>query len=392
MRSKIRNALIVVMGASCILGQGVSAQNGCCERGKFGVFAEAIYVKPTTGGMDWAVSDCTQSTVTPSDAEPATGFGTGAIIIDLANHSVAAGLPGGSVKRRGICPSYNWGFRVGGEYTSRSGCSYAQLAGSYVHFQDGAKLAGNLVPVLPFVYDSMIFGVDELPPTNVPIVNTQATWCVMDGVGHGSLKTDYWDIDARFGRYIHRDCGMAFQLWGGVRYVNICEMMTARFGGGSFSDAITSRSLAQVRKREFSGAGPEIGIGGKFDVWCNFYARGELSALAVIGSRKAFVKAHAHEELDTGSELPVPVSYTQCFRFDNCVNVCPGFETRLAVGYSRKCGCLDGSLEFGYTLTHFWNILSGGEQLASPNMAASNSSFERDFGVAGPYLGLRLNY
>jgi Legionella pneumophila major outer membrane protein precursor len=408
----LRKCLLVGIGASCLWAQGVSAQNECC--GRFGVFAEAIYVKPTTGGMEWAAVDCTHPLV-----ESETGIGKGLMIMDEMAFSggsgdVITGHLTGTVKRRSICPSYNWGFRVGGEYTSCSGCSYAQLAGTYVHFQDGSKASGALVPILPFVYESLIVGPlavirgDADIPLH-PVYAGQSTWCVI-GEGRASLKTDYWDIDARFGRYIHQGCKCNVQAFGGVRYVNICETMTARFGGGTKVDVrlipevpivqILDRTLSQVRKREFTGAGPEIGFGAKFDVWCNLYARGELSGLAIIGTRKAFVKSHAaeltatpDEEAELQQQEPTPrQEFTQCFRFDSCVSVAPGLETRLAVGYGRKCGCLDGQLEIGYTLTHYWNILGGGEALSSPNMAATNSLFERDFGIAGPYIGLRLNY
>jgi Legionella pneumophila major outer membrane protein precursor len=383
MRRILNMALVLGVGASCFIGSGLSASG--LDRimcGHFGVWGEALYVRPTGEGPAFAqVADVTE--------------GTGqAITLNTTTTLLDAGLVSESIKRRHVCRDYEWGFRVGGAYMSENRCSYAALSGSRVRFTNSTKAHGLLTPVLAVRLPTLGITTPNLAEWTDPL--SMAPFQI-DGLAKASHHLTYWDIDLRAGQYLMRGCCSSLHAFGGVRYIDVSETTDVAIAGtGSYPLAAINQSglqgpqfLVQHEKREFSGAGPMIGLGASFNLRCNFYARCEAALLAVIGNAKGFITNKV--EIVDANNLENTFSASQRYLYDSCVSVCPAFDMRLAVGYQREWCRFVGDLEVGYYLNHYWGVLPS--QAASTAGTVQNVTNDRaDIGYGGPYIGLNVSY
>jgi Legionella pneumophila major outer membrane protein precursor len=373
----MKHALMIYI---CCIAAAEMAADDCSTCCGCSAWAEAIWARPTTGPTDWAATANIGPTSGPATSDQAVGLG-------------ASGLGDARVDRQVVCPEYSVGFRVGIDYQAGCRGRYATASLTNIDFNDGANASSsNLYPALPFIFAAEVSS-EETSNLVEPSI-AQNSWGLFDGHGRANLKARYWDADLRAGQCISHDCGLDFSAFAGVRYVDICETLSARCEGtrDPGSKEASDVRIDQTRRREFSGVGPEIGIGLATDMCGCYYARGEIIALAIIGSSKGWCKSSTQSSPQNGEVMAGGDDSFERFNGPRCTTVVPGLEARLAVGLG-VCWCsLESAIELGYTVTHFWNVLSGVSGIASSNIVATTRSSSDDFGFAGPYLGLRLQF
>lgn len=406
----------------------------CCYSDRLTVYAEGIYAQLTADSFNWT-QEFTGTFPAAFTGTTGTVAGVGVVLDELG--LLSENFVSGNFIRRTICPEFRPGMRAGVQYRCGDPGKYVEGFGSYIRFERSSNRSGNLTPTLPFVHpflytsyetedlnaitpttvtvvedvnsttvtittvvDGAVDVVDSVTPLTIDIdvidstvvvqALTEATvagepFYVVVGDGTASMNLRYWDAAGRFGQYLFSGCDFDFHAWVGGRYLVLKEEMSARFVGTSLElTQIITRDLQQQRTREFNGGGPEVGFGGSYNILGGLYVQGSLAAMAMIGNQDAEVVSQA-VEVDVSA---VTHTYTQRFEYDECIAIAPGLELRVGLGYRFTCDSFTLQAEGGYTLTHYWNLLSGGHDVASPNASDTGANRQTDFGMAGPYFNL----
>jgi Legionella pneumophila major outer membrane protein precursor len=302
------------------------------------IWGQAIYWKPTNGGVDWITARSTQ------------------------------GMMDGETFR--VSPDYHWGFRVGGEFQSDCSDLFVGLSGLHLRSDDSAmqEFPENIDVYSPLNFVTVQAG-------EVPIVAT------------GRLATDYWHVDARVGRTIR--CGCAtLSPFAAARFIDIQEKYRATLVGDEIGENELGNFLAD-RSVSFEGAGPGLGLDGTVYIGCGFGLHMQSGLYALIGERKADWRG----SFDTTEPL------MPHYKLATSTIIAPAIDFDLGVSYSARWCSICWTGEVGYSLLHAWNVLNAWltGPVGFPNGPDRKQAFplvtrDRDFGLAGPYFSLKLTY
>lgn len=339
MKRFIRMAGLALVGASFLLSAPAQADDQCCDDcnwwcGDFQFGIDALLWKPQHCTFQFAVE--TSATTIPSDA--------------LETRTVHA-----------IKGDFDWGVRIHAAYARR--CSFVGL--SYLYIDDNRSSE-----VRPMVSGN------TLAPVNLTEFISDATNV------RGRLKQEYQNVDARFGQFITRQCGCEVYTWVNFRYVDL-ERNENTFA--TLVDTVP-QCAEYEQKSKFDGAGLGVGIGGNFHICNGFYFWGELNPVAIIGDRRTPTAFQRHD-LGTGT----PQVVTREFDFPRATCIVPGLDFRFAINYAVCCDCVTAVLELGYETNYYWGALEYNVGTTDANDVPETRTCQ-DFGFAGPYFGVTLQF
>jgi Legionella pneumophila major outer membrane protein precursor len=315
---------LLALGLLVSMGSLTAGSNAACDLldinlfsscGYLTFYGDALYMKPDNSDFPWVKSPLPD----PEDAMLTS-----------------------------LVPDYHWGFRLGANYATATGCSFMDISGLYVWGSDHVEKRG---------------------PELIPNV------LVGGAVDHvrARFHVDYWNIDLKFGRYFWQGCGLGFYAFVGARYANM-EEKPWQVSSIETTAAITTLDI----RYKFDGAGPQTGVGAEYCIFRNLNLVGQVSTMGLIGARRTHVGTQ-NVEGERGR-----------YCFDRATIISPAVDIRLALNYSLEMCCMIWEAELGWELDHYWNAASRFNLFSS-----ADSVFQRevgDVGFSGPYLSFRVGF
>jgi Legionella pneumophila major outer membrane protein precursor len=233
------------------------------------------------------------------------------------------------------CPDYEWGYKIEVGYRN---CDKEVLV-NWLSFNNGYK-------------NRLGFTGDELAWNTM---GSTAGSEAHPGPGHfDSLNTFKYDaLDAEVAKWMCKECSrFSGRAFFGLRYARIrnhrgsflTTEAPAESGGGLVS-AIVSRSDVQ-------GTGPRVGLGARWDLWCNFGLTGSAAGHLLIGSAKSqFVDV----ELIRGEGAVWELETRANVKNRKVCRIIPASEIKFGLDWKGCLFCgLSGELGVGYQITHYF--------------------------------------
>ncbi|KTD64208.1 Lpg1974 family pore-forming outer membrane protein [Legionella shakespearei] len=175
----------------------------------------------------------------------------------------------------------------------------------------------------------------------------------------------------------HADFGLVknMRFYGGLQYANIRSDITHLYNqspAALIPSGITSVSLHD--DSDFKGVGPVIGIDYSYDLTNEFSLTANGAGSILYGSSRVF----------TGY-VGAPVAAVIASWYGSKKTMVPSLEAKLGVNYAY--GMAQGTLniEGGYQVVNYFHAL----QTFGVESPAANVITTSDFGLYGPYLGLK---
>jgi hypothetical protein len=324
------------------------------QHGGFKVGIDALYLRPTSSGLDYATS---------------LTFPTGFV------------SPGGFERNATVDPSYDWGV-------------YAQIG--YLFPCTGNDLT------LSYTYLSNDNSDSIVAPTPISAVTTGSAGIailplsVLSGVEYGAaagkaqFTLNVVDLDGgqRFttGSYDMR-------MFAGLRYANI-DTTVKTFGSpfpvGVGGGVNTTSTGYQEFKSQFRGLGPRIGVDARYCLSSGFGVDADLSTALLAGRTDSHYYA-------TTVTTTTPVNTLEVKNGSNN-RLIPVLEAKLGVDYTyiMDCRCKSSLVfEVGYQTTNYFNAADHHVRVIDPitttttGPTVADGGSTSDVGFDGPYLGVK---
>jgi Legionella pneumophila major outer membrane protein precursor len=335
---------VMTLALATLMLQGVASASGLfC--GNFWVAGEALLLRPS-------------------------GFYPYAVVRGPAfdSEGVPLSVPVGD--QPAVCRSYEWGYKVEVGYRN---CDKEILV-NWLSFNNSYKNG------FAFSEEEQIWGAAGFPGGQL--------------IGPGDFiagRTFRYDsLDAEAAKLVSQECSkFSGRIFLGLRYARVqhndvtlaLQVLEAGIRSGN-------RILA---RSDFQGIGPRVGLGGRWDAWCNFGLTGSIAGHMLIGSAKSeFTNAFVF--------IPVgldPVLLTRAaVRNQKTCRIIPASEIKFGIDWRPCLFCgLSGELGVGYQITHYFygdhsTLLTqnGGTRAGTNHVHTDPVSFD------GWYLRLGLAY
>jgi len=231
-------------------------------------------------------------------------------------------------------PKWNWGFKLEGSY----------------HFSTGNDLNLNWYHLDGKTRSHTVVGaVDFIPGVAVTATNTF------------SVKPRWDAVNLEFGQHVDFGEFKNIRFHGGVQYARIKTEH-----GATVVDGVNTYAFAGESKLD--GFGPRIGADMSYDFGNGLamYANGATALL--VGESKI------NESLTVSTAGATPVLVTGAS--GSPTRIVPELEAKLGLNYTYAMAQGDLSLDVGYMWVNYFN-------------AQQFTVLDSDFGVHGPYLGLK---
>lgn len=194
-------------------------------------------------------------------------------------------------------------------------------------------------------------------------------------------KTNFDQVNAVGSQTIRFSKRSASTWYMGLQYASMRAMDGFYY---DYIDASTDEHhyINESFKTNFAGIGPTLGSDFSYALWEGLSVTANASASLLTGTTHTSAQATDQSDLLVA---PDTVSTVVQSAYSNILNVVPSLEARLGLRYDRSF--LMGTLSFdgGYQALQYFHPLSGYRN-ASEN---TPSLFFSDFGLYGPYFGLR---
>lgn len=175
----------------------------------------------------------------------------------------------------------------------------------------------------------------------------------------------------------HADFGLVkkMRFYGGLQYVNIRSDATYLYNQSPVQlipQGITS--VSQFDDSDFKGVGPVIGIDYSYDLTNSFSLTANGAGSILYGSSRI-----------SNGYLGAPVPLVLTSLYGSKKAIVPSLEAKLGLNYAYNMvqGVLN--LEGGYQVVNYFNAL----QTIGVEGFAANVVTNSDFGLHGPYLGVK---
>lgn len=341
--------LFFVLPALCLSTPTIAAD--CCsskvlipsQHGGFKVGIDALYVRPTSSGLDYA-------TLIPPTT-PSFSLGT--------------------QRNEVIDPSYDWGLYAQVGYLFPCTGNDITIGYTYLKTNDKNSVVAppavstpSYISVLPL---SAVAGVDETPPI---IVFNSA-----EGKSEYTLNVVDLEAAQRFttGAYDMR-------MFAGLRYANIDSTLKTL----GQSDVLGEQDFHS----QFRGIGPRIGVDARYCLSSGFGLDADLSTSLLVGTVDSHYNAST---VDTTFIPPLAAAFTA--RNGSNTRVIPVLETKLGADYTyiMDCRCKSALVfEAGYQVTNYFNASDLHMRVIDPTTAAFLSPGDtNNIAFDGPYLGVK---
>lgn len=295
---------------------------------------------------------CTASNVTvPCET---TGWGVGIYALYLqptysgvGNFSIEEALPAGDFVAYGDAdPRWTWGFKLEGIYLFSTG---NDLNLNWTHLGRRSERA-------VFAYD-IDFLLDDVL---VALEGTQVLYV-----------RPRWDaVNLEFGQHVDFGEFKDIRFHAGVQYARISTNTTLNLVD---ADAVPITGVELTGNSRYNGFGPRLGMDMSYNIGNGLAVYGNGAAAILAGTSKLNQTAVVVDT--TGTAVAAATRTT------DHTAIVPELEAKLGITYGYAMPSGELTLDLGYMWVNYFNAqqfagLSGGRHYS-------------DFGVQGPYLGLR---
>lgn len=299
---------------------------------------------------------CTANNVTvPCES---TGWGVGAQALylqptytgGLAFADVGSNSSSNSAVYGGNDGKWNWGFKIEGQYQFSTG---NDLNVNWYHL--GGQNRNQTVT-----------------STSPSVLTTNIT----DNV---TVKPKWDAVNVEFGQHVDFGEFKKIRFHGGVQFARITTDVTQSGTGTFIGDVNTSSSFYGSNNLKYNGFGPRIGADYSYQLGNGLamYANGATSLLAGTGKfSRSFNASNATAAADLAAAGVLASSN------GSRTAIVPELEAKLGLTYSYALAQGDLTLDVGYMWMNYFNVLP---YVSNYNLVASDS----DFGLQGPYIGLK---
>lgn len=313
---------------------------------EFGV--QALYLKPSVSGHAFR-------SVTLSDplASPTVGGGT---VTPFTAQNYNTGPD-----------NWAWGFKLEGAY----------------HFSTGNDLNLNWYHLNNTVSDTGSFITAATLPTGLATSVSYAAATVTT-----DTKPNWDAVNLEFGQHAHFGEWKNIRFHGGLQYayINNKYALTRSMAAGvdsvtgAATEAFNTSSEASLK---YSGVGPRVGADYWYN-WGNGFAMYANAASALLVGRQSFDNQFQYL-------LPaVAAGASPVFTSNgSATTIVPELEAKLGLTYGYAMAQGDLSLDVGWMWVNYFNALNRPNYTGSVTSAPSTVTTESDFGVQGPFIGLK---
>jgi len=254
-------------------------------------------------------------------------------------------------------PKWGWGFMIEGSYHFNTG-NDLNLNWYHVNNSHSGGFNGSRV-------------VDVSGTALLDFSNPAGTTTTFNR--ESGTISPHWDaVNLEFGQHVDFGENKSIRFHGGVEYARLTSNATT-YSSGSIATSAGSTSFNTTRTTDpsYNGFGPRLGADMAYD-WGNglgIYANGAAGLLA--GSSKF---STTRNDLVTGRTVTVNGSST---------TVVPELEAKLGATYSYAMAQGDLTLDVGWMWVNYFNAIS------RENQAVFGTPTRSDFGLEGPFIGLK---
>ncbi|MGE3955024.1 MAG: Lpg1974 family pore-forming outer membrane protein [Parachlamydiales bacterium] len=329
--------------------------------GYWEVFGEALYLRPTTCDLGFAIND------------PRT--------IPNPGTEILSWLPQG--KGHSIDPDHDWGSRIG--IGLLSGCGDVRAVYTRLHTRQSADALPKNNGGIWVTYAHPATA--QFTPGFNPFVDGTPT----DGIptfATASIRFDYDAVDLQWGSRALLKCELALRSALGLHFAYIDSRFADYWQGTEFdqfpaelfTEIITNRS-----RRKSWGVGPAAGLDVHYPLACGFGFEGHLGAALLVGSR-----SETREGRRLTFLLPDTLERDQHLdvKTGNRNGLVPYLTARLGLDYLWCCECrFTLQLAFGYEFETYINAI---EAYRYNDRRATGQTECSDFSLNGLYLRVRV--
>lgn len=308
---------------------------------------------------------CTPGSVTIPCPRTAWDFGAQALYLQSTHTnadyfgSVVSG--GGSENYLHVPNPWGWGFMIEGSY----------------HFNTGNDLNLNWYHTDVGANQSFPIGAGQ------SFVDVWAdNWA--PGASVSTNVSNKWDaVNLEFGQHVNFGEFVNVRFHEGVEYVHIKNSQTFNgtvvsapaTGGTSIPQSINSYST-------YNGFGPRVGADVGYG-WNNGFSVYAKSAMSVLVGTNRFTRNSSDPTFaTTAGSLVLPALSTS----GTISTVNPELEAKLGASYSYAMAMGDLSVDIGWMWVNYFNVI---QKSATPSSAGRGYIRSSDFGLQGPYVGLK---
>jgi Legionella pneumophila major outer membrane protein precursor len=301
----MKKMMMSVMAAAMML-QGVASASGLfC--GNFWVAGEALLLRPS-GAYPYAVI---RGPALNPDASPVT-------------------VPVGD--QVAVCPSYEWGYKIELGYRN---CDKEILV-NWLSFNNSYKNK--------FAYSDQeqIWEAAGFP--GIPLVGP--------GEYVAGRTFRYDALDAEAAKLVSKECSkFSGRMFVGLRFARIqnndvtLALRDEFLPDFEFGNRIFARS-------DFQGVGPRVGLGARWDAWCNFGVTGSVAGHMLIGSAKS---EFTNDTVVQVSAEVIELQTKAAVRNHKTCRIIPASEIKFGIDWRPCLFCgLTGEFGVGYQITHYF--------------------------------------
>jgi Legionella pneumophila major outer membrane protein precursor len=289
----------------------------------------------------------------PSGAYPYVAF--------IGPYVGQAAPPEGS--QLGNCPDYEWGYKIELGYRN---CD-KELLVNWLSWNNGYN-------------DKFKFSDEQTAFNNIGDIAGAGTEYEEPGVIKAISCLKYDALDAEVAKWMCKECSKwSARGFFGLRYARIRNGRTVvAVGDGELEEVITGASDVQ-------GTGPRVGLGARWNFWCDFGLTGSAAGHLLIGSAKS---QHFDFTLD-GEDV---ITFANVKNRKVC-RIIPASEIKFGLDWNGCLFCgLSGELGVGYQISHYFYGSQSTLFTQSANRAATNHVHTDPVSFDGWYFRLGLMY
>lgn len=207
-----------------------------------------------------------------------------------------------------------------------------------------------------------------------------------DGVVQDSFNIHYYGGDFTFNRIHPGCCGENLTFLVGLHFAYI-KFKEDHLSTGSYSTddgfATVSNNLRNTSR--FWGIGPQFGVDYRHD----FFSHGDGSLTFVANARAALLASNTKACLNDVTTRTGPLGLS--IKNDTYWRVTPAFDARLGFSSSFDCFCLAGTVEFGYEMLYYSNVI---DTILGYDVAYAGDTIDlySNLNAQGPYVAINLAF
>lgn len=305
------------------------------------VVLSILGVMTSTVGLAGAMGpQCSSSSVTVPCVEKHWSFALDALYLRPIDGSVRGYANLSSTRLTSTNNNWNWGFHALGAYQFNTG-NDATI--SWLHYHNDATKNNLLGYIEPFVVDPNAY--------------------------YSLEQNNHFDqVNVTFGQHVDISTVKKIRFYAGLQYARIEEYNTQYF------DLAASQytPASYYNNADYNGIGPVMGID------FSYYVFPQLSVLA----NAATSVLYGTSRLSTGYVFTSASSVSDP-AYASHRTIVPGFEAKLGADYAYTLSQGIAHFEAGYQVVDYYNVFQ-------KTGASSTSILNSDYGLCGPYFGLKF--